>query len=625
MAEKKASCSVVPCGVEHDSFVFVSYAHEDASIVFPIIERVHAGGYAIWYDKGITISSTWTDEIAIAIKQCRAFLLFVSRHSMESTYVRSEVEFALNQKVRVIPVYLDSMDVLPPGLALGLNATQGVMEVDSPQVIAEQICKALDYNKVRREGEPVTLPDVPVKKRPAFLYFGAAALVTLLVALAFFFAPGKPLSLEKAIFAPVEPIYVTLQDIKLEQVEKGALLVVAARDAKPEEYVARKSISVEELNAHWKGNLDGNEKYIIQVHAPAAGGEYTLRLYSPDKELTPASIIGEAKFTVAGNSLGAFAIEMEKTSFAPYERIIVQTSGVSQRQIEDGALVGMFRKSDGGWLTYEQTRERDEQKFFDAPREPGEYEIQAHINNVLMTEPTLVARVPFLVLPQPEDAASAPPRAPLLSLEKNTFAPAEPIFVKPPPTYARNAAAEKESLFCIAHADAKPDEYLSSKSLGDTDENYYYSRSGIKLRAPEKHGKYEVRLYQNDRSLTPEALIGVAEFTVAGDSSGAFSVAFENEKAAYAPNEKIRLKVSGVTQRAIEDGALIGIFKKNSRPGEFILHEPIDARDKTVTLDAPQTPGEYEIQAHINPTLLDAPTLVAAFPFVVSAEAERAR
>jgi hypothetical protein len=403
MAEKKVSCNVIPCGVDHDSFVFVSYAHEDARIVFPVIERVSAGGYAIWYDKGITISSTWTDEIAIAIKQCKAFLLFVSKHSMESTYARSEVEFALNQKIRVVPVYLDSMDVLPPGLALGLNATQGVMDVDSPRIIAEQICKALDYNKVRREGEPVVVPDAPAKKRPPFLYFGAAvALAVLLVALALFlFAPKGAVILEKASFAPAEAIYVALPAITPEQIEKGALLVIAVEGAGAEEYVAQKAISMEERYALRPDDPKADEQYMLRLHAPVTGGKYTLRLHAPDAELTPATLLGEAKFTVAGDSHGAFAIEMEKTSFAPYERIVVRTSGVSQRQIEDGALVGLFEKDEAGqwrWRTYERAKERDEQKFFDAPKEPGEYEIQAHINNEVLGEPTLVARIPIVVV-----------------------------------------------------------------------------------------------------------------------------------------------------------------------------------------------------------------------------------
>jgi hypothetical protein len=623
MTEKNEACTVPSCNSDHDSFIFVSYAHQDKRTVFPIIERVHAGGYAIWYDKGITISSTWTDEIAIAIGKCKAFLLFVSKHSMESTYVRAEVEFALNQKIRVIPVYLDGMDVLPPGLALGLNTTQGVTEIDSPQIIAQQICKALEYNKVRREGEPVILPDVPAKKRLPFLYLGAAALAVVLCALFFFLlAPSSHITLEKTTFAPAEPIYVVLNDITQEQIAQGAILVVAAKDAKPEEYVARKTIAPEEqytfwqYHPEWQYRPERDEKYVFQLHAPVADGKYTLRLHMPDKELTSASLVEEKQFTVSGDSRDVFTIATNKTSFSPYERIIVQTSGVNERLIEDGALVGLFKKDKpGNWLTYERAKERDEEKFFDAPKEPGEYEIQAHINNQVMDAPTLVASIPIQVLPQPEDAASALPRAPLLNLEKNTFAPVEALYIDNLP----HAITDKDPLLTIAPVDARPDEYLSQQLVGYDG----YTRSGLKMHVPEKPGKYELRLFKSDRSLTAETLIGVAEFTVAGDSSGAFSLAAA--KTAYIPNEEIEIRVANVPKRLIEDGALVGIFKKNAAPGEYMTHVLISDRDQKLFLDAPPTPGEYEIRAHINSLVLGAPTLVAAIPFTVSAPAEHAQ
>jgi hypothetical protein len=618
MTEKNEPCNVPSCHSDHDSFVFVSYAHQDKQTVFPIIERVHAGGYAIWYDKGITISSTWTDEIAIAIGKCKAFLLFVSKHSMASTYARAEVEFALNQKIRVIPVYLDGMDVLPPGLALGLNATQGVTEIDSPQIIAQQICKALEYNKVRREGEPVLLPDVPAKKRSPFLFLslGAAALVVLCALLFFLLAPSSHITLEKTTFAPAEPIYVVLNDITQEQITQGAILVVVAEGAKPEEYVARKAIVWDERYVSRQYHPEWGEKYVFQLHAPVADGKYALRLHMPDKELAPASLVEEKQFTVSGDSRDAFTIATNKTSFAPYERIVVQTSGVSQRLIENGALVGLFKKDKpGNWLTYERAKERDEEKFFDAPKEPGEYEIQAHINNQVMGAPTLVASIPIQVLPQAEDADSALPRAPLLSLGKNTFAPVEALYIGDLP----HVASGQDALLTIASVDAKPDEYLSQQLVGYDG----YTRSGLKLHVPEKPGRYELRLFKNDRSLTAETLIGVAEFIVVGDSSGAFSLAAA--KTAYIPNEEIEIQVANVPKRLVEDGALVGIFKKNAAPGEYITHVLISDRDQKLFLDAPPTPGEYEIRAHINSLVLGAPTLVAAIPFTVSAQAERAQ
>ncbi|MDR1874899.1 MAG: toll/interleukin-1 receptor domain-containing protein [Synergistaceae bacterium] len=134
-----------PCKIEDGPFIFVSYAHNDEFFVTPVIEAIVSNGYKVWYDKEINVSSIWSDEIANAITACNLFIVFITKASMASQYVRSEVEFALDKKVRLIPVYLEGMDVLPPGLALILHSTQGI-EGNNPQLIAFQICKWLARN-----------------------------------------------------------------------------------------------------------------------------------------------------------------------------------------------------------------------------------------------------------------------------------------------------------------------------------------------------------------------------------------------------------------------------------------------------------------------------------------------
>jgi hypothetical protein len=177
--------------MDNQSFVFVSYDHDDSDVVFPIIESVSASGYALWYDKGINISSTWTDEIALAIMKCKIFVVFISKNSVESSYVRSEIEFALNNKIKIIPVYLDGLEILPPGLALGLNTTQGITDVGSQDEIAAHICDALAYNDVAK----LDTADSPLAKsaehadavRPGLpKYPLTAVVVVLLVAVAVF-------------------------------------------------------------------------------------------------------------------------------------------------------------------------------------------------------------------------------------------------------------------------------------------------------------------------------------------------------------------------------------------------------------------------------------------------------
>ena len=69
------------------------------------------------------------------------------------------MEFALGKKVKVIPVYLEGMDVLPPGLSLILHSTQG-LEGNNPQIITFKICKWLAQNWEESGKSQVSL--VPV-------------------------------------------------------------------------------------------------------------------------------------------------------------------------------------------------------------------------------------------------------------------------------------------------------------------------------------------------------------------------------------------------------------------------------------------------------------------------------
>ncbi|GHU04587.1 hypothetical protein FACS1894158_05190 [Betaproteobacteria bacterium] len=412
MAEKKTACNVIPCNHDDDSFVFVSYAHQDTGAVFPIIERVAAGGYAIWYDKGISISSTWTDEIAIAIMKCKAFLLFASKSAVNSSYVRAEIEFALNHKIKVIPVYLDGIDVLPPGLALGLNATQGITDIDTPQFVANQICNALIYNKVRRkDGQDAsyapleTAPEAP--KRPWLKYLAAGALAAGIILAAVLFAlpehlTGKTLALEKSTFVPVEPIFLTLSKLSPEMIAKGVIITLSSADAAHGKYIARRFIEPNDIDA-----ANPQAPVRVKLHAPEKDGRYEIRLYDDDRHMSPASLIGAAGFAVQGNSHNAFSVVLEKKIYAPDEDINIEVSGVPKRMIEDGALVGLFSKNPkrGDFIVYESTRDRDQRMSFYAPSKPGEYEFQAHINKQILDTPTLVVRIPFTVLKQAAEDA----------------------------------------------------------------------------------------------------------------------------------------------------------------------------------------------------------------------------
>jgi len=151
--ENHLECRVVPCTVKDRPFIFISYSHSDAHCVFPVLEGIAAAGYNIWYDHGIEIHSTWSDELANAIIASEVVVVFISKNSMASQYVRSEVEFALSKNVKVLPIYLEGTGVLPPGLSLVLHTTQGIVSNDA-DVIASKLYRWLTHNIAQEDGPP---------------------------------------------------------------------------------------------------------------------------------------------------------------------------------------------------------------------------------------------------------------------------------------------------------------------------------------------------------------------------------------------------------------------------------------------------------------------------------------
>ncbi|MDR3321601.1 MAG: toll/interleukin-1 receptor domain-containing protein [Synergistaceae bacterium] len=409
MSPQSEACKVIPCSLEEKQFVFVSYAHGDAEVVYPIIEGINADGYPVWYDKGINISSTWTDEIAKAIMCCGAFVVFVSRESMASTYVRSEIEFAFNNKITIIPVYLDGMEVLPPGLAMGLNATQGITDIKNPQKIVSQICGALVYNNVPNQDKKNTdvkykkYKDESARRRQAPLYAGIIAAAIIIGVLCWnarssmiggVSKPGADVtgnpggfsvSLGKSSYIPAEPVMVDVSDLTQKMIDDGAVVGICKTVAKQGEYISYRYI--------------GQKEERIKLRAPLDTGEYEVRGYTNGNAMTESTLAGSAAFTVEGGSMGAFSAALVKSRFAPQESFMVNVNGVTKFMQEDAAFVGIYKEdaAPDTFIVYQPISEMSEQVQFNAPNETGKYEIRGYTNNYVFAEQTMTLRIPFEV------------------------------------------------------------------------------------------------------------------------------------------------------------------------------------------------------------------------------------
>ena len=115
-----------------DPYLFISYSHQDAHLVYPEICLLNDAGYNIWYDEGVAASNEWPEEIANAVLGCSVFLCFITPRATDSVNCRNEINLALNEKKPFLAIHLEDTE-LPPGLRLRMGDLQAILKNKIPQ------------------------------------------------------------------------------------------------------------------------------------------------------------------------------------------------------------------------------------------------------------------------------------------------------------------------------------------------------------------------------------------------------------------------------------------------------------------------------------------------------------
>lgn len=102
--------------------VFISYSQKDKERVSLFASIMTQNGFDIWMDvKSISFGESIISAISDGLNQADIYMLFISHHSVKSSWVSEELNLALtkniqNKKPRIIPVLLDNCTV-PASLA----------------------------------------------------------------------------------------------------------------------------------------------------------------------------------------------------------------------------------------------------------------------------------------------------------------------------------------------------------------------------------------------------------------------------------------------------------------------------------------------------------------------------
>ena len=92
--------------------IFISYSSKDRAQAELLIELLGSAGLSVWIDKsGIDVATTWSGEIVDAIEGCKAFVVLLSPHSIESVNVLKEVSLAAELKKKIVPLDLEPVEL----------------------------------------------------------------------------------------------------------------------------------------------------------------------------------------------------------------------------------------------------------------------------------------------------------------------------------------------------------------------------------------------------------------------------------------------------------------------------------------------------------------------------------
>lgn len=94
----------------NDKYIFVSYAHKDKDIVYPVISKLQEK-YNIWFDEGIKWGKEWDKEIVDRLSHCSLFIYLISNNSLSSPNCKDEISYAKDSGLPFINICIEDVSL----------------------------------------------------------------------------------------------------------------------------------------------------------------------------------------------------------------------------------------------------------------------------------------------------------------------------------------------------------------------------------------------------------------------------------------------------------------------------------------------------------------------------------
>ena len=115
-----------------EPYIFISYSHKESDIIIPIIERLQADGYRVWYDDGIIPGTEWPETIAQHLNDSSVFICFISPSYVDSFNCKRELDFAVHKRKDFLAVFLEETK-MPLGMEMQVSSVQAMFYYKTTQ------------------------------------------------------------------------------------------------------------------------------------------------------------------------------------------------------------------------------------------------------------------------------------------------------------------------------------------------------------------------------------------------------------------------------------------------------------------------------------------------------------
>jgi len=136
-----------------EPYIFISYAHDDATRVYPIVKQLFESGRDLWYDEGIKTTERYLPVIADHVKRSAVFVLMLTNRCLARPFVMNyEWESARQRGIPIVPVLLE--ELTPPAYASEI-AAQLKKTAIAPDALLEHIAS---FKNLPNRGTRVAVP-----------------------------------------------------------------------------------------------------------------------------------------------------------------------------------------------------------------------------------------------------------------------------------------------------------------------------------------------------------------------------------------------------------------------------------------------------------------------------------